>query len=251
VFVKVLRALESQVVPADTLRFGVLLSLLAAGSAELAGKAFRAGLEGLLPPLHPPVHVAAYVLFVSLMFVTPAIHEPSEPDAWLAAARAGDLPAFARLVRLHQARAFSLALRLCRQHEDAQEIAQDAFVQLHRALPGIQSPAHLKHWLLGTVTHRAIDRLRQAARRPRLSTLEEIPEVAAPDEETSDPLAQRRLRAAIATLAPDAQAVILLRFQEDLDPLEIARVLAMPHNTVKSHLRRALEQLRTGDWSTA
>jgi DNA-directed RNA polymerase specialized sigma24 family protein len=45
--------------------------------------------------------------------------------------------------------------------------------------------------------------------------------------------------------------VIVLRFQEDLDPLEIARVLGMPHNTVKSHLRRALEQLRAADWSDA
>jgi RNA polymerase sigma-70 factor (ECF subfamily) len=201
---------------------------------------------------------------MSLMFVTPsmpgtAAAEPTvatsdaggEVDAWLAAARRGDLTAFARLVRLHQARVFSVALRLCRQREDAQEIAQDAFVQLYGALAGISSPAHLKHWLLCTVTHRAIDRLRQAARRPRLAALDGIAEVAAPEEEASDPLVQRRLRAAIATLAPDAQAVILLRYQEDLDPLEIARVLAMPHNTVKSHLRRALEQLRTVDWSDA
>jgi RNA polymerase sigma-70 factor, ECF subfamily len=202
------------------------------------------------------------------MFVTPSMSdaaaaEPlaltsgagSETDGevgtWLVAARRGDLAAFAKLVRLHQARVYSVALRLCRQREDAQELAQDAFIQLHGALARIGNPAHLKHWLLCTVTHRAIDRLRQSARRPRLAALDGIPEVAAPEEEESDPLAQRRLRAAVATLAPDAQAVILLRFQQDLDPLEISRVLAMPHNTVKSHLRRALGQLRAADWSDA
>lgn len=198
------------------------------------------------------------------MFVTPSMPEASAAelsaadseadgrvDTWLAAARRGDLAAFASLVRLHQSRVFSVALRLCRQREDAQEVAQDAFVQLHGALSGIESPAHLKHWLLCTVTHRAIDRLRQMARRPRLAALDGIPEVAAPEEQASDPLARRRLRNAIAMLAPDARAVIVLRFQEDLDPLEIARVLGMPHNTVKSHLRRALEQLRAADWSDA
>jgi RNA polymerase sigma-70 factor, ECF subfamily len=219
-------------------------------------------------PLHPAAPTAAYGLFVSLMFVTPSMPGTADNESlvatpetaggtdreaatWLAAARRGDLAAFARLVRLHQARVFSVALRLCRQREDAQEIAQDAFVQLHGALEGISSPAHLKHWLLCTVTHRAIDRLRQSARRPRLATLDGIPDVAAPEQETPDPLVHRRLRAAIATLAPDARAVLLLRYQEDLDPLEISRVLAMPHNTVKSHLRRALEQLRTTDWSDA
>ena len=84
----------------------------------------------------------------------------------LAAARRGDIGAFARLVRSHQARVFSVALRLCGRREDAEEIAQDAFVQLHASLAQIQDGAHLLHWLLRTVTHRSIDRLRQRERQP-------------------------------------------------------------------------------------
>jgi RNA polymerase sigma-70 factor (ECF subfamily) len=52
------------------------------------------------------------------------------------------------------------------------------------------------------------------------------------------------LSALLQNLTPDARAVVLLRYQEDLDPTDIARTLDMPVNTVKSHLKRSLESLR-------
>jgi RNA polymerase sigma-70 factor (ECF subfamily) len=100
--------------------------------------------------------------------------------------------------------------------------------------------------LLRTVTHRAIDRQRAQARRVHVVPLESLDEPAAP-ESPEDPLAYRQLHQLVGELPPDARAVVVLRFQEDLDPVEIASVLEMPHNTVKSHLRRALEFLRTAD----
>jgi RNA polymerase sigma-70 factor, ECF subfamily len=59
-----------------------------------------------------------------------------------------------------------------------------------------------------------------------------------------DPLLQRRLHEVIAHLPPVPRAVVLLRYQEDLDPTEIARTLGMPINSVKSHLKRSLAVLR-------
>jgi hypothetical protein len=103
---------------------------------------------------------------MTMEFATPA----TSPDlsanevADLQRARAGDRPAFRRLVLVHQDRVYSLALRITGHHADAEELAQDAFLQLHGALAQVTSPDHLKHWLLRTVAHRAIDRLRQAAR---------------------------------------------------------------------------------------
>jgi RNA polymerase sigma-70 factor, ECF subfamily len=55
---------------------------------------------------------------------------------------------------------------------------------------------------------------------------------------------ERHLRELIADLSPPARAVLLLRYQEDLDPIDIARTLDMPINTVKSHLKRSLDVLR-------
>jgi RNA polymerase sigma-70 factor (ECF subfamily) len=61
---------------------------------------------------------------------------------------------------------------------------------------------------------------------------------------SSHPLLARRLRALVGELPPHARTVVVLRYQEDMDPTEISDLLDMPLNTVKSHLRRALETLR-------
>lgn len=161
-------------------------------------------------------------------------------------ARSGDLVAFRELLREHQGRVFSIALRFTGRRADAEELAQDVFLQLHGALGGIESDAHLKHWLLRTVSHRCIDRLRSERRRPQLVPMQALADGAegAASQAEADPLAGARLRRLLLELAPDARAVMLLRFQEDLDPADIAAVLAMSVNTVKSHLRRSLEWLR-------
>jgi RNA polymerase sigma-70 factor (ECF subfamily) len=168
-------------------------------------------------------------------------------DSDFAAACAGDASAFERLIREHQARVFSLALRLTGRREDAEELAQDTFMSLHRQIGGLESSTHVRHWLYRTVTHRSIDLLRSRARRPQahgtdLSMLEVPMEDAA-----DDPLLHRTLRALLLRLPEVPRAVVLLRFQEDLDPQDIAATLDLPLNTVKSHLRRSLEWLRAQD----
>lgn len=162
-------------------------------------------------------------------------------------AQSGDRLAFRNLVQQHQARVFGVALRLMGRHADAEDLAQDVFVQLHGALARIASPAHLTHWLLRTVSHRSIDRLRQQARQGRqlpLEALEDSPQAQAPAS-GHDPLAAAELHRLLLRLQPDARAVMILRYQEDLDPTDIAAMLDMPVPTVKSHLRRSLEWLRT------
>lgn len=170
---------------------------------------------------------------------------PERPDC-LRAARAGDPAAFGQLVRSHQARVFSVALRLTGRRADAEDLAQDVFVQLHGALDRIEDERHLKHWLLRAVSHRSIDWLRQNGRRAWLVPLEAVGEAREPAAEDApqDPLARAHLRRLLLQLKPDARAVVLLRFQEDLDPTDIAEVLGMSLNTVKSHLRRSLDWLR-------
>jgi RNA polymerase sigma-70 factor, ECF subfamily len=137
---------------------------------------------------------------------------------------------------------FSLALRMLGDRHRAEDLAQEAFLQLHRKLTDVQSDEHLLFWLRQVTTRMAIDRLR---RRPRfeLVSLQTDPGLAA-ETAGEDPLLQRQLRGLIAELPAPARAVLLLRYQEDLEPLEIAAVLAMPVNTVKSHLKRSLASLR-------
>jgi len=157
-------------------------------------------------------------------------------------ASAGDTAAFAALVRRHQRSVYSLSLRMLADRFQAEDLAQEVFLQLYRSIRSVESETHLAFWLRRVTVNRAIDRLR---REPPLSqaALSEADGLAAEPSEI-DPILERRLRALLRELAPAARAVVLLRYQEDLDPTEIARTLKMPLNTVKSHLKRSLAALR-------
>ena len=156
-------------------------------------------------------------------------------------ARSGDHEAFAELIERHEAMVYSLAWNFFGDRSRAEEIAQDVFLQLYRNLGSIESDEHLLFWLRQVTTRRCID----VGRRARLKavSLDDAGELAS-DLRPADPLLDRRLKQLVQEL-PDAQrAVVTLRYQEDLDPSEICRIVGMPVNTVKSHLHRALQALR-------
>jgi RNA polymerase sigma-70 factor (ECF subfamily) len=163
-------------------------------------------------------------------------------DEQLAKARAGEAAALASLIRAHQRSVYSLALRMLGTRELAEDLTQDVFMQLNGNLKSIASNTHLVFWLRKVTTHRAIDQLRQRARMETTSLDDEAPHLSTVDD--GDPLLQRHLWRLLLDLSPPARAVLLLRYQEDLDPVDIARTLDMPINTVKSHLRRSLDVLR-------
>lgn len=164
------------------------------------------------------------------------------PDDPLASARAGEAAGFAALVRQHQSLVFGIALRMVMDRPLAEDLSQEVFLQMYRSLDSIESNEHLAFWLRRVTANRAIDRLRQERRIERTPLDDEADLPAAEDD--GDPLFRKHLHAAIGQLAPMARAVLLLRYQEDLDPLEIASTLGIPVNTVKSHLKRSLFVIR-------
>jgi RNA polymerase sigma-70 factor (ECF subfamily) len=172
-------------------------------------------------------------------------------DQHLARARAGERSALSALVQAHQRSVYSLALRMLGTRDLAEDLTQEVFMQLNDNLKGIESNRHLGFWLRQVTTNRAIDQLRRRARVQLTSLDDELPLFSY--IEAPDPMLQRHLRVLLSELSPPARAVVLLRFQEDLDPAEIAKTLSMPLNTVKSHLKRSLDVMRekTADISAA
>lgn len=159
----------------------------------------------------------------------------------LARAGSGDEAAFAELVREHEAMVFGIALHSLGDRAQAEDLAQDVFLQLYRRIAEIESPSHLVHWLRRVTTNRCIDAARR--RRFRLVPLSNAEE-GSEDAREPDLLAAARIRTCLAELPPKQAAVITLRFQEEMELSEIARTLGLPLNTVKSHLRRGMETLR-------
>jgi len=137
---------------------------------------------------------------------------------------------------------FSLAVRFLRDREGAEELAQDVFLQIYQQLGRIESSSHATWWLRRAICHRCIDEVRKRKLRPRVG-LEDAPEPAARDAQR-DPLLRDQLRRLVESLPEKARAVVLLRYQEDMDPSEIAEMLEMPISTVKSHLHRSLTLMR-------
>lgn len=142
----------------------------------------------------------------------------------------------------NQSLVFSLALRFLRDRSVAEELAQDVFLQLYEQIRRIETPAHATWWLRRAICHRCIDETRRRRLRPRIG-LEEVREPRA-ESRDSDLFLNERLRRMVAGLPANARTVVLLRYQEDLDPTEIAEMLDMPVSTVKSHLHRSLAVLR-------
>ena len=158
----------------------------------------------------------------------------------------GDPEAFAGVVRQHQAMVFSIAFHFLRDRSLAEELAQEVFLHLHKNMRAIQSPSHLTYWLRKVTTHRCIDQARRRRLRPRVSLteyLEHAPEPAARGP-VADPLLATVLQRLVATLPERSRMIVILRFQEDLEPAEIAEMLDIPLGTVKSNLHRSLALLR-------
>jgi RNA polymerase sigma-70 factor (ECF subfamily) len=149
---------------------------------------------------------------------------------------------FAGLVDRHQAMVFSVCWHFLRDRSLADEVAQEVFFSLHRNLSAIESPEHATHWLRRVAVQRSIDESRRRNRRPQVS-LADVAEPAA-IAPARDPLLADTLHRLVASLPESPRMVMILRYQEDLDPTDIAEILDMPVATVKSHLRRSLALLR-------
>ncbi len=162
------------------------------------------------------------------------------PDP-LQRARAGDHEAFGEIVAAQQAMVFSIAFHFFGDRDRAADVAQDIFLQLYRHLEAIDSPTHLVHWLRQVTTRRCIDQVRRS--RLRAVPLDDVMELAATDR-AADPLLGRTLRRLVTSLPEMQRLVVTLRYQEELGPVEISRIVGLRVNTVKSQLHRALLALR-------
>jgi RNA polymerase sigma-70 factor (ECF subfamily) len=152
-------------------------------------------------------------------------------------------PDFEQLVDEHQSMVFSLALRMTGDRGLAEEIAQDVFLELDRHLGKIESAAHACFWLRRVAMSRSADALRRRRVRGLHLWVGMEEHHGLQLEPRTSPLGSR-LESLLATLPEPQRAALLLRYQEDLTPEEIAASLDAPVATVKSHLQRGLKLLR-------
>jgi len=140
---------------------------------------------------------------------------------------------------------FSIALRVTGEYGVAEEVAQDAFLELHRSGDRLESEDHVRFWLRRVTVHRATDALRSRQRRPEAAAEEWIEEEHPFDGAAAlGPEMEARLEELLRALPEAMRVAVVLRYQEEMLPDEIAALLSQPVATVKSNLQRGLQLLR-------
>jgi len=165
--------------------------------------------------------------------------------------RRGDARAFEMVYERHAAAAFSLAYRMVGTRGGAEEVSQEAFLNIWRSGARYdRTKGSVRTWVLGIVHHRAIDHLRRAVVHDRRRASDEgIEERFAAVERTDAEVARRdetrTVRDAMDTLPPDQCQVIELAYFGGFTHTEIADMLDTPVGTVKGRMRLGLKKLQT------
>ena len=166
----------------------------------------------------------------------------------VAAAQAGDRRAIERLLRIHQPQIHAVCRRITGNDADALDATQDALIAIVRGLPRFDGRARFSTWAYRIATNACLDELRRRKRRPVVGLPEHDgtpvdladPSTPDPGDEISD---RDEVDAALARLAPDFRAAVVLRDLCQLDYAEIAEVLEIPPGTVRSRIARGRAQL--------
>jgi RNA polymerase sigma-70 factor (ECF subfamily) len=172
----------------------------------------------------------------------------NEPDL-IASAQKGNTEAFEALVREYQQFAYSLAYRVVGNEQEAEDLAQEAFVRAWLALPRFQGKARFGTWLYRIVTNLCYNRLPRLRR--ELTAIGEDQLAGEPDRHAAAPYEnleyrerRDRLYTEVDALPESYRLLISLYYQQGLAYEEIASVTSLPLGTVKTGLFRAKERLR-------
>jgi RNA polymerase sigma-70 factor (ECF subfamily) len=180
------------------------------------------------------------------------VPESEVGDAYLVArARDGYLDAYEMLVQRHSPMAYRVALRLCGNHHDAQDIAQEALVAAWQNLARFRGDASFATWLYQIVTRRALNKVSRVPVADQGDLLEEFTDsVAGPAEQTVRNLATDAVTDALAALPFPQRTVVVLHHFEGLSYAEVAEVSGSSVPAVRSNLFRARRTLgkKLGEW---
>ena len=174
----------------------------------------------------------------------------------------GDAAAFDVLVQRYQDRVFNMLARMCGSAEEAEDLAQDTFVQAYRSLASFKLDSKFYTWLFRIAVNKGLSRRRQDVRRrahegarldaPVGGTEEHTLGAVVAERTPSDPskqldreLVRQRVREGLQEIDGDYRAILVLRDIDGLDYDAIADTLSITRAAVKSRLHRArLEMAR-------
>jgi RNA polymerase sigma factor (sigma-70 family) len=174
---------------------------------------------------------------------------PLDDIALVERARNGDVNAYEELVQHYQQLAFRVAYQVTGDAADAEDAAQEAFVNAYYALGRFRPGAPFKPWLCRIVANEARNRRTSAQRRTVLAQRALVAQSSGDSAQSPEDAAEAgefrsTIVAAMRRLREDDRLILAYRLFFDLSEAEMAEALDCPRGTVKSRLSRALTRLR-------
>jgi len=170
-----------------------------------------------------------------------------EEAQWIVRCQEGDTSAFHGLVARYENRAFWVAYRIVGNEDDAQDVVQEAFVRVFRALPRFRQGTRFYTWFYQIVLHLAIDTLRKRREQVSMSS-EEAEELSdsrpEPLEQLSREEFDERVQLLLERLPDRERAILVLRDIEGFSGKEISEIVDSNHATVRWWLYLARKQFR-------
>ncbi len=162
-------------------------------------------------------------------------------------ARDGDRQAFRMLVERYMKHAYSIAYGYVQNHDDAADVAQEAFVRVWHALSSFRGDAVFSTWLYRIVTNLALNRIRKNKSVMRHEVpLNEAPAMAGATRfDAYEADRHELLEEALHELPTLQRAVVILRHLNGLSTRQVSSILKCSEGTVKTHLHRGLKKLRS------
>lgn len=174
--------------------------------------------------------------------------DAGDPDEVWAQQAITDRDAFAELVRRHASRIYNLAYRMTGNQADAEDMVQETFIRAYRALPGFKPDRSFGAWLYRIAVNACLTHRGRQAGEARAPLGEDVPALldgaASVDDMAERHEVQAAVQQAIAGLPPMYRMVVVLYHLEDRSYTEIADLLGLPLNTVRTHLHRGRALLR-------
>lgn len=171
----------------------------------------------------------------------PSGQERDDDRALVEACLAGSESAFRRLVEAFSTLVFGVCLRMLGDRHEAEDVAQEVFLRVHRSLRRWDGERPLRGWLLAIAANRCRTSLSQRQRRPKATEhLTEVPDHRPPDD--AGELAAA-IQAALAELRDDYRKVFLLFHEQGLSYEEMGALTGRPIGTLKTWLHRARAEL--------
>jgi RNA polymerase sigma-70 factor, ECF subfamily len=178
--------------------------------------------------------------------------QPNE-RALLEAAQAGDRAALEALLSSYLAPIYRFGMKMCRDRHDAEDVAQETLLAASRSVEGFRGASSLSTWLYSIARRACLRRRRRGKHEPESYLPLESPihggsladdRTLAPDEEAARSELSRALQSAIERLEDDHREVLVLRDVQGLTAPEVAEVLGISVEAVKSRLHRARQAMR-------